>query len=98
LVVEFGEFFVPAGDVLAVCFVGIPGGLGVGAYRDQRCLLVGGVVGFDDQFLVEVPALAALRGPEVPGPVSARRAHAREGVPARDEHGFCLAGGQVSAP
>jgi hypothetical protein len=39
--------------------------LGVGACLDPPHLLVGGVVGFDDRLLVEVPAFPALSGPEV---------------------------------
>jgi len=35
LLVQVGEFFVPAGHVFAAYLVGVPGGLGVGACLDQ---------------------------------------------------------------
>ena len=47
--------------------------------------------------VVEVPAFAALRGPQGLGPFGAGRADRGEGVPAGDEHWFGLAGVQVGA-
>jgi hypothetical protein len=35
--------------------------------------------------VIEVPAFAALRGPQDPGPLGAGRAHRGQGVPAGDE-------------
>jgi len=44
--------------------------------------------GLEDGFVVEVPALAALRCPQGLGAFGAGRAHAGEGVPARHENVF----------
>ena len=71
--------------------------LGVGTEFDPHALFVVGVVGLDDGLAVEVPALAALGRPQSLGSFGAGRADGREGVPARDEDGFGLAGVQVGA-
>ena len=82
----------------------LPGRLGlvavpldVGAQFDPHPLFVVGLVGLDDGLTVEVPALPALRRPQVLGSFGAGRADRGEGVPAGDEHRFGLAGVQVGA-
>ena len=58
----------------------------------QRSLLLSRRVRVDDRFAVQVPAFAALRGAQDPGPLGARRAHRGQGVPARDQHLLDVAG------
>ena len=60
-------------------------------------LLVVRRVWLDDRFTVEVPAFAALRGAQQPGPFGARRAHRGQGVPAGDQHLLDVAGVYVGA-
>src|SRR6266536_3067780 len=70
-----------AGPLVEVARV-TPGGvglvaalLGFGAVLDPHELLVVGVIRGDDGFMVEVPALAALRCSQGPGPLGAAGAH-----------------------
>ena len=66
--------------------------LRLGPVGDQRPLLFRRRVWVDDGFVVQVPAFAALRGPQDPGSLGARRAHRGQGVPARDEDLLDMAG------
>ena len=70
----------------------VPAFLRLGPVGDQRPLVLGSRVRVDDGFVVQVPAFAALRGPQDPGPLGARRAHRGQGVPARDEDLLDVAG------
>ena len=72
-------------------------GWGLGAVLDPHALYVVGLVGGDDGLGVQVPALAALRGPQRLGSLGAGWADGGEGVPARDEHLLDLAGVYVGA-
>ena len=80
-------------------FVGerVPVGLGLGAVGDQGPLLGGGRVGVDDGLVVEVPAFAALGGPQDPGAFGAGRADRGQGVPAGDEDLLDMAGVDLGA-
>ena len=71
--------------------------LGLGAVRDPGALHVVRLVGGDHGLGLQVPALAALGGPQRLGPLGAGRADGGEGVPAGDEHLLDLAGVQVGA-
>ena len=70
----------------------VPAFLRLGPVGDQRPLVLRRRVRVDDGFVVEVPAFAALRGPQDPGPLGAGRAHRGQGVPARDEDLLDVAG------
>ena len=69
----------------------------LGPVGDCDPLVFSGRVGVDDGFVVEVPAFAALRGAQDPGPFGARRADRGQGVPARDEDLLDVAGVDVGA-
>jgi hypothetical protein len=69
----------------------------LGPVGDCDPLVFSGRVGVDDGFVVEVPAFAALRGAQDPGPFGARRADRGQGVPARDEDLLDMAGVDVGA-
>ena len=71
---------------------GVPVGLHLGPVSDQCPMLLGGRVRVDDRFMVEVPAFAALGGPQDPGAFGAGRADRGQGVPARDEDLLDVAG------
>jgi hypothetical protein len=71
--------------------------LHLGAVGDRGPLFRGGRVGFDDGFAVQVPAFAALRGPEQLGSFGAGRADRGQGVPARDQDLLDVAGVEVGA-
>jgi hypothetical protein len=60
-------------------------------------LVIGGRVGLEVGFMVEVPAFAALRGAQVLGPFGTGRADRGESVSAGHEHLLGFAGGQVGA-
>ena len=68
-----------------------------GAVLDPHPLFVVGRIGGHDGLGVQVPALAALRGPQCLGPLGAGGADRGEGVPAGDEYLLYLAGVQVGA-
>ena len=95
--VQFGEQLVQVLGVFAGCGGLVAAGLDVGAVLDPPFLVIGGGVGLEVGFVVEVPAFPALRGAQVPGAFGAGGADRREGVPARDEDLFGFAGGQVGA-
>jgi hypothetical protein len=97
LCIQLGEQLIQLGRVLAPERGGIADQLGISALFDPPQLLVIGRVGLEDRFGLEVPAFPALRHPQVLGPVRARRADRRQRVPARDQHRFGLARGQVGA-
>ena len=95
--VEFGEQLVQVLGVFSGSRGAVTLGLDLGTVLDPPLLVIGGGIGLEVGFAVEVPAFAALRGAQVLGPFGAGRADRGEGVPAGDEHLFCLAGGQVGA-
>ena len=95
--IEFGEQLVQVLGVFPGSRGLVAAGLDLGAVLDPPLLVVGGGVGLEVGFAVEVPAFAALRGAQVLGPFGARRADRGEGVPAGDEHLLGFAGGQVGA-
>ena len=70
----------------------VPAFLRLGPVGDQCPLVLGRRVRVDDGFVVQVPAFAALRGPQDPGPLGTGRAHRGQGVPARDEDLLDVAG------
>ena len=70
----------------------VPACLRLGPVGDQVPLVLRRRVRVDDGFVVQVPAFAALRGPQDPGPLGAGRAHRGQGVPARDEDLLDVAG------
>ena len=70
----------------------VPAFLRLGPLGDQRPLVLGSRVRVDDGFVVQVPAFAALRGPQDPGPLGAGRAYRRQGVPARNQNLLDVAG------
>jgi hypothetical protein len=69
----------------------------LGTLLDPPSLVLGGRVGFDLGFVLEVPALPALGRPQALGPLRAGRADAGEGVPAGDEYRVGFAGVEVGA-
>ena len=77
LLIQFGK---QVGRVVALSVGVVAHRLGVGALFDPPPLRVGGLVRLDDRFAVEVLALPALRGPQVPGPFGASIA-VRPGFP-----------------
>jgi len=95
--VQFGGQFVQLAGVLSCCLGVVVLLLGLGAVLHPHPLLVVGGAGGSDGLGVEVPALPALRRPQGPGPLGARRADGGEGVPARHKYLFGLAGVQVGA-
>ena len=92
LLVQFADPLVQLAGVEALTGQKVPAFLRLGAVGDQVPLLLGRRVRVDDGFMVEVPAFAALRGPQDPGPLRARRAHRGQGVPARDQDLLDVAG------
>src|ERR1017187_6092498 len=70
LLVQLLDLLVVVGGVEAFGGQGVPVGLRLGAIGNLGPLFPGGRVGFDDGFAVQVPAFAALRGPEQLGAVS----------------------------
>ena len=76
---------------------GVPVGLGLGPVSDMGLLLVVGRVRLDDWLVIQVPAFAALRGAQQPGPFGARWAHRDQGVSAGDEDLLDVAGVDVGA-
>ena len=97
LLVQLADPLVQVGDVEAFAGEGVAVGLGLGAVGDLGPLLFGGRVRVDDGFVVEVPAFAALRGAQQPGPFGAGRADRGQGVPAGDEDLLDVAGVDVGA-
>ena len=66
--VQFGEQLVQVLGVFAERRGLVAAGLDVGALLDPPFLVIGGGVGLEVGFMVEVPAFAALRGAQVLGP------------------------------
>ena len=97
LLVQLADPLLQLGRVEALIGEGVPVGLGLGAVGDQGLLLGGGRVGFDDGFLVEVPAFAALGGAQDPGAFRTGRADRGQGVPAGDEDLLDMAGVDLGA-
>jgi hypothetical protein len=71
--------------------------LRLGPVGDRGPLVLAGRVRVDDRFVIEVPAFAALRGPQGPGPLGAGRADRGQGVPAGDEDLLDVTGVDVGA-
>jgi hypothetical protein len=94
---EFGEQLVQVLGVIPGSRGEVTLGLDLGTVLDPPLLVIGGRVGLEVGFAVEVPAFAALRGAQVLGPFGARRAHAGEGVSRRAPAPARFAGGQVGA-
>ena len=97
LLVQLADPLVQLASVQTFTGEGVPVGLRLGPVGDRGPLVFGGRGGVDDGFVVEVPAFAALRGPQDPGPFGARRADRGQGVPARDEDLLDVAGADVGA-
>ena len=97
LLVQLADPLVQLCGVEAFGGQGVPVGLRLGPVGDPGPLLVVGRVRLDDRLVVQVPAFAALRGAQQPGPFGARRAHRGEGVPAGDEDLLDVAGVDVGA-
>jgi hypothetical protein len=95
LLVQFADPLVEFGSVEAFGGQGVPVGLRLGPVGDLGTLLVVRRAWLDYRFVVQVPAFAALRGAQHPGPFGAWRAHRGEGVPARYEHLVDMAGVDV---
>ena len=95
LLVDLADLLVQFAGVEAFTSEGVPVGLGLGPVGDRGPLVFGGRVGVDDGFVVEVPAFAALRGPQDPGPLGTGWADRGQGVPARDQHLLDVAGVDV---
>ena len=74
LLVQFADPLVQLTDIQAGAGQQIPGLLRLGPVGYRGPLGLGGRVRIDDGFAVEVPAFAALRGPQDPGPLGTRRA------------------------
>ena len=83
LFIEFAEQLVQVLAVLPRSHGTVTLGLDVGALLDPPLLVMGGRVGLEVGFTVEVPAFAALRGAQVLGAFGARRADARRGCARR---------------
>ena len=92
LLVQLADPLVQLAGVEAFAGQEVPAFLRLGPVGDQRPLVLGSRVRVDDGFVVQVPAFAALRGPQDPGPLGAGRAHRGQGVPARDEDLLDVAG------
>jgi hypothetical protein len=97
LLVQLADPLVQLVSVEVLSGQGIPVGLCLSPVGDAGLLLVVGRVWFDDRFVVQVPAFAALRGAEQPGSFGAWRADRGEGVPAGDEDLLDVAGVDVGA-
>ena len=97
LLVQLADPLVQLGGVEAFGGQGVPVGLRLGPVGDPGPLLVVRRVRLHDRLVVQVPAFAALRGAQQPGPFGAWRAHRGQGVPARDEDLLDVAGVDVGA-
>ena len=97
LLIELGDERVIVGGVGSGRRRGVALLLGFGAQHDPPLLVLGGGVGGDVGFVLEVPALPALRGAQRPSPLRTRGAHRGQGVPAGDEHLVHLPGVEVGA-
>ena len=97
LFVQLADPLVQLGRVETLVGERVPVGLHLGAVGDQGPLLPGGRVRVDDGFAVQVPAFAALGGPQDPGAFRAGRADRGQGVPAGDEHLLDVAGVDLGA-
>ncbi len=95
--VQLAGQLVQFGDVLLVRVGLLAHDLGLGAFLHPPLLILGGRVRIDDRLGFQMPALAALRGPEGPGPLGAGGADRGEGVAAGYEHLLDGAGVEVGA-
>jgi len=86
LLVQFADELIEIGRVLTGGLGLVAELLGLGALLDPEPLVLGSRVGADIGFVLEVPALSALRGPQRLSSLSTGRADVRESVPAGDEH------------
>ena len=86
LLIQLADSGVQVAGVEAFASEEVPAFLRLGPVSNQCPLVLGSRVGVDDELLVEVPAFAALRGPQDPGSFGTRRAHRGQSVPARDQH------------
>src|SRR3569833_93325 len=79
--------------ILTCCFGFLRLGLDLGALFHPEALFFVRVCADDDWLFLQVPALPALRRPDLALPLRARRTHRRQGVPARQVHDLALTGG-----
>ena len=97
LLVQLADELVEVERVLSGRLGLVAGLLGVGAHRDPPLLVIDSRVGSQVGFVLELPPLPALHGPQGPGAFGAGRAGMGQGVPAGDEHLVHLAGVEVGA-
>ena len=97
LLVQLADPLVQVARVEAFTGQGVPVGLRLCPVADCGPLVLRGRVRVDDGFVVQVPAFAALRGPQDPGPLGARQTHRGQRVPARDENLLDMAGVDLGA-
>jgi hypothetical protein len=69
LLVQLADPLFQLASVKAFTGQGVPVGLRLGPVGDRGALVLGSRVRVDDGFVVQVPAFAALRGPQDPGPL-----------------------------
>jgi len=94
-VVNLFDDLVHIGRVLAGSVRLGPGAFQVGPHSRQVPLLWRGRVRVENRFAPQVPALAALRDPQPPGPLGTRRALDRQRGSARQIHHGRFTGDQV---
>jgi hypothetical protein len=69
LLVQFADPLIQLTRIEAFACQDVPAFLRLGPVGDQRPLVLGSQVRVNDGFVVQVPAFAALRGPQDPGPL-----------------------------